>query len=59
MIVSDGQIIKTNLDKLNLNEQWLSQQLKTAGIAAISDVFYAEVQKNGALYIDKRDDMLH
>ncbi|WP_079708644.1 YetF domain-containing protein [Paraliobacillus ryukyuensis] len=59
MIVSDGQIIKTNLDKLNLNEQWLFQQLKTAGVSAISDIFYAEVQKNGALYIDKRDDMLH
>ncbi|SFK40281.1 Uncharacterized membrane protein YcaP, DUF421 family [Halobacillus dabanensis] len=41
LVVSDGQIDKANLEKLNLNEQWLNQQLESAGITSISDVFYA------------------
>ena len=38
--------------KLHLDVQWLEEQLKLSGIDSISDVFYAEVQKDGTLYID-------
>lgn len=58
-VVSDGKVNNENLNKLNLNEQWLDQQLNSAGIFSVSDVFYAEVQKDGSLYIDKRNDVLH
>lgn len=58
-VVSDGKIIKGNLEKLNLDKQWLDQQLQLAGIHTISDVFYAEVQKDGSLYIDNKNDVLH
>lgn len=58
-IISDGKINKDNLKKLNLDEQWLHEELKASDIHSISDVFYAEVQKDGSLYIDKYDDMVH
>jgi uncharacterized membrane protein YcaP (DUF421 family) len=58
-IISDGMIINKNLAELKIEEKWLEQQLKEAGIDSISDVFYAEIQPDGKLYIDKRNDFLH
>ncbi len=58
-VINDGRVISTNLEKLNLNQQWLEQQLQSSGIDSISEVFYAEVQKDGSLYIDNKNDLLH
>ena len=58
-VISDGEIKQDNLKMLNLDRQWLEQQLKLSGVDSISDVFYAEVQKDGTLYIDCRNDVLH
>jgi uncharacterized membrane protein YcaP (DUF421 family) len=59
-IISDGKVNNDNLLKLDLNQQWLDTQLQQAGIQSVSDVFYAELQQDGTLYIDKRDDtVLH
>ncbi|MCI3919663.1 DUF421 domain-containing protein [Paenibacillus sp. TRM 82003] len=52
-VISDGRIIHSNLAKLNLSSEWLEQQLAQAG-AASSDVFLAEVQPDGTLYIDRK-----
>ena len=58
-VISDGKIKQENLKKLNLDEQWLERQLKLSGVDSISEVFYAEVQKDGTLYIDYKNDVLH
>ncbi|MCA1011996.1 YetF domain-containing protein [Halobacillus halophilus] len=58
-VVSDGKINEANLQSLHLDQKWLHQQLKSAGVPSISEVFYAEVQKDGSLYIDKRNDPVH
>ncbi|MBT2755322.1 DUF421 domain-containing protein [Mesobacillus foraminis] len=58
-IVSDGIINRENLAKLRLDEQWLCEQFQLSGIKKVSDVFYAEIQSDGSLYIDCRKDMLH
>jgi uncharacterized membrane protein YcaP (DUF421 family) len=58
-VINDGTIIRANLEKLNLNTEWLEQQMRLSGINSISDVFYAEVQKDGKLYIDTKNDVLH
>lgn len=55
-IITDGKINKKNLSKLNLDENWLEKQLKQASVNDISDIFFAEIQKDGTLYIDLRDD---
>lgn len=58
-LVSDGIVNVQNLAKMNKDQSWLNQQLQQAGIQSAEDVFYAEVQPDGKLYIDKRDDLLH
>ncbi|MBT2727659.1 DUF421 domain-containing protein [Bacillus sp. ISL-75] len=58
-VIADGEINQKNLEKLHLNKKWLEQQLKQSGIDSISDVFYAEVQKDGTLFIDAKNDILH
>lgn len=58
-LVSDGLVNIQNLNKMNKDQAWLEEQLQQAGVQSIEDVFYAEVQNDGNLYIDKRDDMLH
>lgn len=54
-IIVDGKIVKQNLRKLNLNREWVDNQLKKTGVHSIHDVFYAEIQSDGTLYIDKRE----
>ncbi|GGA80221.1 hypothetical protein GCM10008025_24530 [Ornithinibacillus halotolerans] len=57
-VISDGIINTNNLTRLNLDTEWLEQQLQNAGISSVSEVFFAEVQTDGSLYIDNKDDQL-
>jgi uncharacterized membrane protein YcaP (DUF421 family) len=52
-IITDGKIMKHNLKELNLNEEWLKKQLKQHNISSIKDVFYAEIQSDGTLFIEE------
>ncbi|MEG7357185.1 DUF421 domain-containing protein [Bacillus vallismortis] len=54
-VIADGKVREDNLKKLNLNKQWLMDQLKESGIQHPKEVFYAEVQTDGTLYIDKKE----
>ncbi|WCK54307.1 DUF421 domain-containing protein [Aneurinibacillus sp. Ricciae_BoGa-3] len=58
-LISDGKINRENLAKLHLDENWLQEQIKRAGASSTLDVFYAEIQRDGTLYVDKREDNLH
>jgi uncharacterized membrane protein YcaP (DUF421 family) len=53
-IIVDGKLVNKNLKELNLNNEWLNQQLKQANIYSVKDVFFAELQIDGSLYIDKK-----
>ena len=52
-IIVDGKIIYDNLKELNLNEHWLQNELKKQNITSAKDVFYAEIQTDGSLFINK------
>lgn len=52
-IIIDGKIIYRNLNDLGLNVEWLENQLMSQQIDNVNQVFYAEIQTNGALYIAK------
>ena len=54
-IIADGKIIDENLRQLHLKRSWVDDQLSQEG-TTLTDVFYAELQKDGSLYIDKRSD---
>ncbi|GAB1798394.1 DUF421 domain-containing protein [Priestia megaterium] len=58
-VIVDGIINTNNLAKLNLDRKWLYEKLQQLGVQSISEVFYAEIQKNGQLFIDTRNDILH
>lgn len=58
-VISDGKVNFNNLSKLKLSEEWLEEQLSNKGITSVSDIFYAEIQRDGTLYIDKRNDTVH
>lgn len=57
-VVSDSMVVSNNLARLNLDQSWLEQQLKNQGVSSISEVFFAEVQPDGSLHIDKKQDNL-
>lgn len=52
-LVVEGKILRDKLSKLKLDERWLEKELKKAGIKDIEEVFYAEVQEDGSLFISK------
>lgn len=54
--VIDGKLIKENLAKANVNEAWLKQQIHAMGIPSIDKVFYVQLQKDGTLYVDLKDE---
>lgn len=54
-VISDGQLIKENLVELDLTEDWLIKKLKRQNVQAVEDVYFAQVQTNGSLYISLKD----
>lgn len=52
-VIVDGKIIYDNLKELNLNENWLKNELSKQNINSPKDIFYAEIQEDGSLFIDK------
>ncbi|NLK52188.1 MAG: DUF421 domain-containing protein [Syntrophomonadaceae bacterium] len=57
-IIVKGQVIYPNLAQNNLDEQWLIAELTRRGIKSPSEVFYANLNSNGTLYIDLWQDEL-
>lgn len=55
-IIEDGEIVTKNLLELNLDEEWVNKQLKKNGVNSVEQVFYAEIQSDGSVYMDLRDD---
>lgn len=56
-LVVDGKLIKRNLQELNLTEKWLNTHLKNSGVNSIKEIFYAELQSDGTIYIKKKSDL--
>lgn len=54
-VISDGQLIYENLIELELTEDWLIKKLKKQNVHSVEDVFFAQVQTAGSLYISLKD----
>lgn len=52
-IIRNSHLVYENLKELNLSIEWLNTQLKLQNINNIDEVFYAEIQNDGSLYIVK------
>lgn len=53
-VIMDSNIVYKNLKELELSVDWLEKEMKNQNISSIEEIFYAEVQDNGSLYIIKR-----
>lgn len=58
-VISDSILLRKNLKKLKINEDWVHEQLRKQDIESLSAVFYAEVQQDGSLFVDLKKDMVH
>ncbi|MCI1694851.1 DUF421 domain-containing protein [Aneurinibacillus aneurinilyticus] len=58
-LIVDGEVVHKNLKDLNLSVAWLDEQVQKAGVSSHEEVFYAELQSDGTVYMDKRNDLLH
>ena len=54
-LISDGKIIEDNLKLLGLTKEWLLKQLVDRNLQ-VKDIFYAELETSGDLYIDTYTD---
>jgi uncharacterized membrane protein YcaP (DUF421 family) len=52
-LITDGKIIKQNLQQIHLDENWLMNELRSRGINDLSEVAFACIDSQGILYIDK------
>lgn len=57
-LIEDGKVIHANLQQVNVDEQWLLNELRKQGIKDIREVEYASLDNEGNLFVDKRQDHL-
>ena len=57
-LVVDGVIIEQNLAQNHLDREWLLEELKKQGVQSLDEVFYASLDTDGHLYVDKKRDDL-
>lgn len=55
-LITDGYIVEDNLSQLGLTSAWLREQVKKQG-HDVRDVYYAEIDTQGNLYVDLHDDL--
>lgn len=55
-IIAEGKIILRNLQGAGLTEEWVMKQLTKHGVNSIQQVFYAEIESDGTIYIDLGED---
>ena len=54
-LIFDGVVDQRNLEKINLDEQWLDDQLNKLGFSSAEDVFFASINTRGELYVTPKD----
>ena len=55
ILIMDGRPMKHTMEKLGYTEEWLQTEIKKQGAEKISDVFLAQIDSNGQLYVDLFD----
>ncbi|KMN36455.1 hypothetical protein BFM98_05420 [Lysinibacillus sp. AR18-8] len=58
-VISDGQLITENIVELELTEDWVIKKLKKQNVHSVEEVYFAQVQTNGSLYISLKDKARH
>ncbi|WP_096155637.1 MULTISPECIES: DUF421 domain-containing protein [Bacillus] len=56
--IIDGKILKKSLELLGKDKEWVINVINENNISRVEDVFFAQIDRNGNIYIDKREDYL-
>lgn len=51
IIIKDGRLVDVELQRYNLTEEWVKEQLAKQNIHKISDVFLAQADSKGIIYV--------
>jgi uncharacterized membrane protein YcaP (DUF421 family) len=54
-LISDGKVMEKNLTELSLTEEWLMQELRKKGVESADQVFIAQVQDDGTLFVELKN----
>ena len=52
-LIIDGEVYEKNLKKLDLDRSWLEEKLRNHNLHSFDEVFYADLNTEGELYISK------
>lgn len=55
-LIVDGKVINKNLEEIELDEAWLTQELEGHGVSSPEDVFFALIDTQGEVYVQTYDD---
>lgn len=56
LLIMDGKLMNKSLESLGYKEEWLLNEIQKHGANKISDVFLAQVDAKGQLYVDLYDE---
>ncbi|WP_096200449.1 DUF421 domain-containing protein [Bacillus sp. FJAT-45350] len=56
--IIDGKVLQESLKMLDKDMDWVNQTLQNFNISKVDDVFFAQIDQLGNIYIDKREDIL-
>lgn len=59
VVIIDGNILWQPLQETGLSKEWLLGEIQKQGATDLSDVFMAQVDSNGQVYVDLYDDHQH
>lgn len=54
-IISDGRLMRDNLKKRGLDDQWLARQLASHHVRRVEEVFVLTVDENNTVYFAKKE----
>lgn len=54
-LIFDGVVDEKSLKKINLDNQWLDQELAKHGFSSANDVFFASINTRGELYVTPKE----
>ena len=55
-IISDGRVIRRNLQARNLSQSWLDQELSSRGVKSPREVFLLTVDEGGKVYFARKEE---
>jgi len=53
-LIVDGQLVEKNLKEIHLTKEWGLEEINKASYHSFADIFFAELQSDGTLYIERK-----